>query len=289
MGFLQGIFSKRTEPGIGAIDVDNFDSLNTEAGREAGDEVMTAYAQLVAGLAQQTSILNEQGFRAYVIARSGGQVEGGGELLQRVGKDGFALCRPYSSGDEFILHHSDGAKVSVLLAKVVEQADQLKVPLRNAEGVVTRVLHGLPLSTGFGKTWKEAWAALLAGRNARGARASMKERIKLASLEETLVRDSPQVDPKTGLPSTFDVLTEQTPAGLIPILMWGPVEVRRPGWTDKHQEAMRWAIARHAVSKGITDAARIVELVKEVTELRNSAWSAIGASIMARQAGADSK
>ncbi len=286
MGFFSELFGKRTQPGIGAIDVDNFDSLNTEVGRPAGDGVMTAYAQLITGLAEQTTILNEVGFRSYVVARHGGQVEGGAELLRRVGKKGFALCRPYSSGDEFILHHQDDTKVITLLSKVVGVAEQLRVPLPNAEGAVTRVLHGLPLSTGFGPTWKDAWTALLAGRKARGERASMKDRIRAATVEETLLRDSPQVDAQTGLPTTMDVLTEQTPGGLIPILMWGPVEVRRPGWTAEHEERMRWAIARHVTSKGITDAARIVEIVKEVGQLRDSAWSAVGASIMARQAGA---
>ncbi len=283
MGFLNELFGKRTEPGFGAIDIDNFDSLNEEAGREAGDEVMQAYVDLVARLAQQTNILNEQGFHVYLHARAGKDVEGGGRLLRDIGKDAFALCRPYESGDEFIIHHADGTKVTALLGKVVEAAAQLRVRLRNEEGLVTQVLHGLPVSTGFGPTWKEAWSAVIAGREGRGPRPSMKERLRPATPEETIIGDAPRVDPKTGLPATFDVFTEQTPAGLVPVLMWGPVEVRRPGWTDRHQEAMRWAIAKLAVSKGITDPGRILELVKEVTELRNRAWSAIGASIMARQ------
>lgn len=272
MGFLNSIFGKTA--GFGAVDVDNFDGINRALGRAAGDQVMAGYARLTASLAGTTTILNEAGFRAYFAAVAGEPVRAGPRLVEQLAREPYILCRPYSSGDEFLVYQRDERKVRALMKKLVEAAEALELPIRNEAGVVDRVLRGIPLSTGTGPTRESAWRSLLKGRESRAgqARPSIEDRVRPATPAEQLLRDGPQTDPKTGLPTSIEIVTEPTPAGHIPILMWGPVEVRRPGWNKDHQQRMYKGILALLASRGITDVEQFKSIASEVEELADQVW-----------------
>lgn len=272
MGLLGSLFSKTA--GVGAVDVDNFDAINSALGRDVGDQVMAGYARLTATLAGTTTVLNEAGFETYLAAVAGQATPAGARLVEKLAREPFILCRPYASGDEFLVYQRDERKVRGLMKKLVEVAEKLELPLRNEAGVVDRVLHGLPLSTGTGATRQLAWRAMLEGRTSRAgqARPRVEERLRPATPAEQLVRDGPQTDPKIGLPTSIEIVTEPTPAGHIPILMWGPVEVRRPGWNKEHQQRMYKAIWALLVSRGITDVERFKAVAIEVEELADQIW-----------------
>jgi len=262
--------SRSTGGWVGMMDVDNFDVINAKLGRHAGDQVMAAYKRLTGSITKAQAVLSEDGFRAFHSQA----------LLGKTSSE-VVVCFPYASGDEFVIHHPDRARVEGLLEAIRKAADELAVRIVDESGKPTAILRGIPISVGCGPSWKEAWRALLEKKKGERARA-MEERIEdLAALSQRptippeIFRDAPQTDPATGLPSTFDVVTETTASGQIPILMWGPVEIRRPGWTKAHQERMYGEILKHMRSLGITDIDRFKETAQEVSALGDQVWKSL--------------
>lgn len=284
---------RKLEGFIGMMDIDNFDFINDKLGRVAGDQVMNAYKRLTASLAQTDVILSEDGFRAFQAQTRGENVPGGDFLRSKVAGKEFVLSFPYSSGDEFVVHHHDEQRIRKLLEGIQQTASKMDISIVDASGRSIAVLHGIPISIGHGPSWKEAWEALVA-RKGTGRGRGMAERIEvlrtagagsdappavIASTEDALgkaaakiFRDGPQTDRATGLPTTLDIRTETTPEGLIPVVMWGPVETRRPGWTKEHQRQMYREILAHMRSLGISDLERFKETAQEVSELTDQLW-----------------
>lgn len=262
---------------FGMIDVDNFDVLNEKLGRAAGDQVMLAYKRLAAAHTRVGSIVNETGFMALQ------------DELARTGKtlNEFVLCFPYASGDEFLIQHPDPARVRSALESMQRAAEELELAILDGSGATVAVLHGLPVSVGSGRTRNEAWKAVTAQKQAR-TRKAMGDRIEVlgeprrgapptqggsADVRRSIFRDRPATDPATRLPTTIEVTIEESPQGPIPVLMWGPVETRRPGWTKIHHEKMCREIVGHMASLGISDSSRFKETTEEVAQLSSQIWT----------------
>lgn len=99
---------------------------------------------------------------------------------------------------------------------------------------------------------------------------------KQASPRGGLWHDVPQRDPATGLPTTLEFTTEQTADGrTVPVIMWGPITTRRPGWTFDDQNTMYQEISNYMLAAGITEPKQWAETVREVTELTTKAWQAM--------------
>ncbi|MBZ4417866.1 hypothetical protein [Myxococcus sp. RHSTA-1-4] len=260
---------------IGMMDIDDFDAINEKLGRGAGDQVMKAYKRLAATQSKVGSILNETGFMALQdeLARTGSAL------------NEFVLCFPYSSGDEFIIQHQDPEKVRSVLESMQRAADELELAIPDDSGATIALLHGIPVSIGCGSTKDEAWRAVIAQKRT-GTKKAMSDRIELLNpppdapsadggitdAAREIFRNQPATDPESGLPTTIEITVEESPRGPIPVLMWGPVETRRPGWTKTHHEKMCREIVGHMVSLGIADSSRVTETTEEVAQLSDLVW-----------------
>jgi len=153
---------------LGMMDIDNFDLLNEKVGRPAGDQVMRAYVRLTASKARTDTILTETGLCALL-----------DEAQRRPTDLGYVLCRPYSSGDEFIIFHQNLEAVRALVEGVAQEASRLEIPLSDEAGKAVAVLHGIPVSIGCGTSRREAWAQVMAqkkGNTRRGMEARLEMR-----------------------------------------------------------------------------------------------------------------
>ncbi len=180
---------------VGMMDVDNFDFINEKLGRAAGDEVMRAYVRLTASKAGTDTILNETGFHALQ-----------DELTRRRENIGCVLCRPYSSGDEFIVFHQDLGHLRDLLDAICRAAEDIDIPLSDASGRVIGVLHGIPISRGYGASRTEAWKQLLAEKHG-GKRRGMAERLELRN--ETSEAAPSEAELREVMQSYLEVLKDE--------------------------------------------------------------------------------
>lgn len=274
--------SRSTGGFVGMVDVDNFDAINKRLGRKAGDRVMLAFRKLAVATFKTEVALSENGFRAFhADARKRGRSE----------YPGFVVCFPYDSGDEVVVHHWDESILRRGLEAFQHSVESLVVPTSNGDANGTAIVRGLPVSTGVGTSWKEAWSALLVGRRSRPpssmsacieavveerapepGSAAIKAEIDQAA--DRLFSSVPPAGPLGGLPMTIDIVSEASPTGRIPVLMWGPVETRRPGWSEERQQKMYGDILAHLRSLGISDIDQFKATAQEVSEASEKIWQA---------------
>lgn len=85
-----------------------------------------------------------------------------------------------------------------------------------------------------------------------------------------LVVPPQQVDER-GVPTSIDIMTEQGPNGLIPSLNWGPIEVRRPGWTQADQDRVKLEMATLLLKLGLSTN-EVAQTMSEYLDMIDQVW-----------------
>lgn len=99
--------------------------------------------------------------------------------------------------------------------------------------------------------------------------------IELQAWRKHVWKDAPQTDPLTGAPTTVEIVFQEMSGRRVPVLMWGPVETRRHGWTKDQHEVMLEEIRRHLRSLGMSDPATITKVSTEVVEVSDQLWRTV--------------